>query len=69
MTSQPLPDWTFEPGRPSWPHHEQRSGLSGFGDRPVLHQAWCEPAADLERSRSKSRTGAVVDLVRFRAAA
>jgi len=37
--------WTVPPHQTWWTHREARSGLSGFGDRPVLHPAWRDDAA------------------------
>jgi hypothetical protein len=69
MTTQPFPDWSFGPRAAFWPHHEQRSGLSGFGDRPVLHEAWREPPAEPRRSPPVRGDAKVIRIDRFRAAA
>ena len=53
-------------GRSVW--REERSGLSGFGGRPVLHEAWREPAPESSRSRRVVQA-VVVELAGFRAAA
>jgi hypothetical protein len=69
MPTQPLQDWTTGFCAASWPHHEQRSGLCGFGDRPILHEAWRDPPPEPQRSLPTREDVTVIRIDRFRAAA
>jgi hypothetical protein len=69
MPTQPLPDWTSGVRAACWPEYEQRSGLCGFGDRPILHEAWRDPPPEPRRSLPTREDATVIRIDRFRAAA